>query len=246
MNPQLIAEALFSTLSPTVSETVTPQGLQRKFIKFLDRHPKFNQFAPAFFYPDHLKTVVGSVKAITDPMPFSDTVFVYVTPNGPLGNGYNIVRIKDRVASLYFESSGVPFAPIVRFNLDDPSQYSTTPAGSFGDPELAIRETLPELSALLERLARNERDEDRGEIWQTRRKVIHRKTGQFVPPFVIITDRPQTVRERSGEPAYTVQPHDRRGHQRRLRNGRVIDVRPCAIHGGSFVARDYLIREIAR
>lgn len=79
------------------------------------------------------------------------------------------------------------------------------------------------------------------------RVAINNRMAKFgegpLPDLVRVRRQPKIYGHRqSGLPTgNAVQPHFRRGHLRTLKSGRIVPVRPAAIHGGSDPARRYLI-----
>ncbi|GFE77539.1 hypothetical protein NTCA1_51880 [Novosphingobium sp. TCA1] len=62
-----------------------------------------------------------------------------------------------------------------------------------------------------------------------------------IPDTIRITLGKPTVTSSAsiGATGITQRPHDRRGHVRRLKSGRIVPVRAYSVHGGSGVARRY-------
>lgn len=209
-----------------------------EFISDLSRHTatSFNLFAHSFFFDDFtFPTNVTVDDLLSQRLPFPEFWITFKTPL--VEGGTLVMNIWDTVGS-----GEIGLALYQRFPKSRRWAY------------LALSEQTPEALDLAFLLAdacvwlinrQTDRmlEEPRCLIAANRSRAKSKRSLQPLPGFITI--RPQVIRDGyvgSGVcEARAKSPHDRRGHWRTYRTGNRVWIRNSAIHGGSYVPRDYRV-----
>lgn len=215
-------------------------NLQTQFTAFIERQPSLPTLAPAFFMDYRLSTVAeNGFDPVTERCPFDTFWMVYESNNNPWGKIVNFALCQDRQVRLWVITDvDRKLRHVATVDLDYPHR------SWFDVTDRAVRETLPEMRIILDRIMNHERIEASPPALKRLNKARMKKGLKKVSPYIVLTPT-RIVTPANPENAGTgspKRPHERAAHYRTSRKTGVrYPVRASSIHGGSIVPRDYRV-----
>ncbi len=200
--------------------------------------PPSSLIAPVF-YSDDIVHIRKMPDQRVDQVPFAAFWLVYRTNNGVLGHIDNAVYVSEGRAKCFghlsihadeFTWVGQP----ADFPLDADRSNLTSSGADY----------LPEVTGCILSLDRPDgQPGDKRLRGQSEKRAERLRRIHNIPKFIHVAHRETEEHEPLGGGGWSQSPHNRRGHWRTYRQtGKRVWVRDCAIHGGSDVGRDYLMK----
>lgn len=201
--------------------------------------PPYDMAAPAFFLPNYTQTEEPEVDFA---MPFAEIWLSFALPR----DVRDLMRLPIDKSQVIVHVGGALPAPSMRIY-----QIGKTP-GRWAS--LNLDQSSPQLGEIMNFIVCNCLDKishshDPETVEPAALTAINvgraksKKALKPLPAFITIENKPAADRgEPSGHSGVAKLPHNRRGHWRNLRSGKRVWVRDCAIHGGSDVGRNYVVK----